>query len=271
MKVLFIGIGHIGAPFALAMSKSALLENNELLIYDHNVEKSTALEKKGPLKACAKLSVCLPQVDIVFIAVKPQQAEVLFENIRPHLNKKQIVVSIMAGVRLETLAAGLGIDKIVRAMPNLPAQLKEGMTTFTSTEAINGAELKIIENLIDTTGRSFYVDNEELIDAGTAISGSGPAYVFYFMQAIKEAAKEMGFTEQESALLVSQTFKGTIALYNQSEFTAQTWIEKVSTKGGTTEAAINFLEGNKVKSLIKKATSSAFERAKELGSKKQNK
>src|SRR5699024_8005354 len=99
-----------------------------------NIEKSVALEKKGRLKACPKLSTCLPQVDIIFIAVKPQQADVLFKSIKPYLNKKQIVVSIMAGVRLETLAIGLGINKIVRAMPNLPAQLKEGLTTFTSTE-----------------------------------------------------------------------------------------------------------------------------------------
>src|SRR5699024_3414217 len=117
---------------------------------------------------------------------------------RPHINTNKIFISIMAGVKLTTLSSGLGVSKVVRAMPNLPAKLREGMTIFTATETVSAAELKVIENLIDMTGRSFYVEEERLIDASTAISGSGPAYVFYFMQALLEAGEEMGFSQEES-------------------------------------------------------------------------
>lgn len=267
MRVLLIGTGHMGAPYAQAMSNSPLLKDSELYIYDRNTHKLLELEKKGNLKSQSALADCLPHSDIIFIAVKPHQIDSLFQEMQPHINGNQIFVSIMAGVKLSTLSKGLGSTKVVRAMPNLPAKLKEGMTTFTATEAVSTAELKIIENLIDMTGRSFQVDSERLIDASTAISGSGPAYVFYFMQAMLEAGEEMGLTRKESILLVSQTFRGTIELFNQADRSAAAWMERVCTKGGTTEAAIQSMNKRKIKENIKEAVFAAFERAEELGRK----
>lgn len=266
MKVLVIGTGHMGGPYAQAMSRSDLLKNNQLFIYDRNHDKLTSLEKKGNLKSHLSLASCLPLAEIVFIAVKPHQTTDLFDEMRPYINPEQIFVSIMAGVKLLSIANGLGVKKIVRAMPNLPAKVGIGMTTFTATEAVPREELKVIEDLIDMTGRSFYVENEELIDASTAISGSGPAYVFYFIQALMEAALEMGFTEKESALLVSQTFKGAVELYTRSQLSTKEWIKQVCTKGGTTEAAVNKMRTEKIDKHIKQAAHVALNRAKELGS-----
>ena len=123
-------------------------------------------------------------------------------------------------------------------MPNLPAQVGEGMTAFTSSDQVTRIELVMVQNLINTTGKSIYVENEQYIDAATAISGSGPAYVYYFMDAMIQAAGDMGFSESEAELLVSQTFIGAADLYSKSNFSCKDWIKKVSSKGGTTEAAM---------------------------------
>ena len=123
----------------------------------------------------------------------------------------------------------------------------------------------MVRNLLDTTGTSIHVDNENLIDASTGISGSGPAYVFYFMQSMLEAARKMGFSEYDSKVLVSNTFEGAIELFNQSNISPETWIDRVASKGGTTQAAIDSMEDNNVKQLIQDAAYAAFDRAVELG------
>ena len=119
----------------------------------------------------------------------------------------------------------------------------------------------------NTTGKTVYVENERFIDATTAISGSGPAYVYYFMQAMMEAAKEMGFTASEAELLVSQTFRGAVDLYNKSDLTCQEWIDRVSSKGGTTEAAVKAFKKHKVHDDIVRGAKAALSRAIELGQK----
>jgi len=151
-------------------------------------------------------------------------------------------------------------------MPNLPAQIGMGMTAFTSTDDVTRIELVMVQNLINTTGKSLYVSNESSIDAATAISGSGPAYVYYFMNAMILAAKKMGFSESEAELLVSTTFRGAADLYNKNNFSCEEWIEMVSSKGGTTEAAVASFKKNLVQEDIIEGAEAALERAVKLGS-----
>jgi pyrroline-5-carboxylate reductase len=150
-------------------------------------------------------------------------------------------------------------------MPNLPAQIGMGMTAFTSSDAVTRIELVMVQNLINTTGKSIYVEKETAIDAATAISGSGPAYVFYFMDSMMKAAKNMGFSTSESELLVSQTFKGAVDLLNKTEFSCEEWIQKVCSKGGTTEAAMKAYSGNDLQEGIVEGAEAALQRAIELG------
>ena len=171
----------------------------------------------------------------------------------------------MAGVKIETICDSLGVKKVIRAMPNLPAQIGMGMTAFTSSNEVTRIELVMVQNLLNTTGKTIYVENEKAIDASTAISGSGPAYVFYFMDAMMKAAKGMGFNESEAELLVSQTFKGAVDLYNKNNFSCEEWIAKVSSKGGTTEAAMASYHDKKLNENIITGAQAAFDRAEELG------
>jgi pyrroline-5-carboxylate reductase len=150
-------------------------------------------------------------------------------------------------------------------MPNLPAKVGLGLTAYVASPEVSRMELLTVESLLNTTGKSILVSNESLIDASTGISGSGPAYVFYFMQSMMEAALQMGFTKNDSQVLVSQTFTGAISLFNQSNLSPNSWMEKVASKGGTTQAALDSMDDNNVNELIKEAAFAAFSRAVELG------
>lgn len=265
MKVLMIGAGNMGGTYAEGMSKSPLLNGRKLRIFDKDDEKLKTIEEKGILDPFAELKDCLPESDIVFLAVKPHHIESLFEEMKPFINDKQMFVSLMAGVKIQTIVDGLGIKKVVRTMPNLPAQIGLGVTSYTESKDVSRLELIMVRNFLDMTGSSIHVENENFIDASTGISGSGPAYVFYFMQSMLEAAKKMGFSDYDSRVLVSSTFEGAVQLFNESNITPKTWMDRVASKGGTTRAALDSMEDNNIKELIKEAAYSAFDRAVELG------
>jgi pyrroline-5-carboxylate reductase len=235
------------------------------MVLDKSDEKLEELHRISHFDAFNELKDCVPKADIIFVAVKPHHAEELFKKINPLAKTDQIIISIMAGVTLDAIKNLSGVRKVIRAMPNLPAKVGLGLTSYVSSPEVSRIELLTVESLLNTTGKSIRVNNENLIDASTGISGSGPAYVFYFMQSMMEAALQMGFSTNESKLLVSQTFTGAIELFNQSNLSPNSWMEKVASKGGTTQAALDSMDGNNVNELIKEAAFAAFTRAVELG------
>ena len=265
MKVLVIGAGNMGLTYANGMSRSKLLKKRNIMVLDKSREKMEEVGKIAHFDAIDRLEDCAPKADIIFIAVKPYHSQELFERMKPLVNPEQLVISIMAGVTIQFMQKALGIDKVIRAMPNLPAQVGKGLTSYVASEQVSRLELFMVEGLLDTTGKSLRVADEKVIGASTGISGSGPAYVFYFMQSMMEAALQMGFSENVSKVLVSQTFTGAIELFNQSNLNPDSWMEKVASKGGTTRAALDSMQGNQVSERIKEAAFAAFNRAVELG------
>ncbi|MFD2742341.1 MULTISPECIES: pyrroline-5-carboxylate reductase [Sphingobacterium] len=265
MKVLVIGGGNMGFTYAEAIAKSTILKANDLMILDKSEERVAELSTNPLLDGYTELSACLPAADVIFIAVKPNHAQGLMEQMRPFVNEEQVFVSIMAGVTIKVIQEGLGMSKVIRAMPNLPAQVGLGMTSFTASKEVSRLERSTIKQLLDTTGRSIYLDTENDIDASTGISGSGPAYIFYFMQSMMEAAQQMGFSGREARTLVYQTFAGAVELFGSSDLDPNAWMAKVASKGGTTQAALDSMEDNNVKEQIKEAAYAAFNRAVELG------
>jgi pyrroline-5-carboxylate reductase len=265
MKVLVIGAGNMGLTYAEGMSKSKLLKKEHIMVLDTSEEKLMELHQISHFDAYRDLEDCVPEADIIFIAVKPYHAEKLFFRINPLVRPDQLLISIMAGVTIQSIKGATGLTKIIRAMPNLPAKIGKGLTSYVASPEVTRIELLTIESLLDTTGKSVLVSDENFIDASTGISGSGPAYVFYFMQSMMEAALQMGFTENVSKTLVSQTFTGAIELFNQNSLSPNSWIKKVASKGGTTQAALDSMDDNNVGELIKQAAFAAFDRAVELG------
>lgn len=265
MKILVIGAGNMGLTYAHGMVQSDLLKEKSVMILDSDAEKIATLRAEGTFDVYEKLEDCLPQADIVFIAVKPYHSDGVFKAIKELKKPDQIFVSIMAGVTIKTMQEAMGIKKVVRAMPNLAAQVRHGFTSFLGSEEVSRVELLTVEKLIDTTGRSIKVANELEIDKSTGISGSGPAYVFYFMESMMEAATKMGFGEKDARLMVAQTFQGAVELFNNSYISPAEWMNRVASKGGTTRAALDAMEDSNVKELIIAAAYAAFDRAVQLG------
>lgn len=255
----------MGLTYAQSFLRSRIVTADNMMVLCRTYERANQLSQTHEGCFFSDPRRCVPEADLHILAVKPQDSPRLFEEIRDLVQPGQVFLSIMAGVRLAAISAALGAEKIIRAMPNLPAQIGAGVTAFTSTDAVTRIELVMVQNLLSTTGKTIYVEQEDLIDASTAISGSGPAYVYFFMNAMIEAAIKMGFSASEAELLVSQTFTGAVDLYNKTDLSCENWIAKVASKGGTTEAALKVFRETALHEDIIAGANAALQRARELG------
>lgn len=260
-KIVVIGGGNMGFTYAEG-------------IFNANISEIKIVEKHLPrveeIRAMNKMEVTdnydiIQTADIVFLAVKPQIAPEVFQEIKGLVNNKQLFVSVMAGMKIESIQKGLGIQKVIRCMPNLPASIQLGATTYVTSNEVNEDEKKLTHQILKSTGIAFEVPTEDAIDNTTGISGSGSAYVFYFMNALATAGEELGFSPAESKALVSQTVKGAVQLYEDNDTSLTEWMNRVASKGGTTRAALDNFEGNNVAELIQEGVKACINRAKELG------
>ena len=265
MKIAIVGFGNMGQTYANSFMSSGFVGASDILVLNR-----TKVEEKfrfgiDAINFYTEPNAAIFNSDILILAVKPQDFKQLAIEIKPFLNEEHVVLSVMAGISIETMQNQLGITKIVRSMPNIPTQIGEGMTVFCASNAVDRKELFIVQNLINTTGKSIYIDREEMLNAATAVSGSGPAYVFYFMQAMIESAVKLGFSTSEAEFLVSQTFSGSVQLQNRSKLSNDAWIQRVASRGGTTEAALSVFNQLNLQEIIIRGIDSANNRAVELG------
>ena len=158
----------MGKTYARAFLHSHITTKEDLMILEKSPDKWEELAKENIGSICKHPEECLAEADLVILAVKPQDSSHLFASMKPMIDPQQVFLSIMAGVKMENIASGLGAPKIIRAMPNLPAQIGMGMTAFTSTDDVTRIELVMVQNLLNTTGKTIYVEDEKLIDAATA-------------------------------------------------------------------------------------------------------
>ncbi len=262
-KICFIGGGN------MARALIGGLQTNGYLMSDINVIEPDA-EKRIQLKADFGVSVTeqLPSVamaDIVVLAVKPQQLRDL-SIFLGSLLQKQLLISIAAGIRAKDIARWLGgYQSIIRVMPNTPAQIQLGVSALYAMPEVTQAQHVQAETILKAVGEILWLDEETKMDAVTAISGSGPAYVFYFIEAMQQAALELGLNEEQAKTLSLQTFIGASKLAEQSHEPPATLRSQVTSKGGTTEQAILTMESASVKSSIIKAAKAAAARSEELG------
>jgi pyrroline-5-carboxylate reductase len=230
-------------PFAAARDK---------LLADHGVK---AQERAGPaLARCA----------LVVWAVKPQTFKDAAAQAKAHTGSA-LHLSVAAGIRSDSIAAWLGTQRVVRSMPNTPALVGKGMTALFARPAVTAADQQVVERVIATTGESLWVDQEQQLDAVTALSGSGPAYVFFFLEAMRQAGTEMGLSEQQAQRLAIGTFVGASELARASDEPPEVLRQRVTSKGGTTYAAITSMEQSGMKESFVKALHAARKRAEELG------
>ncbi len=243
-KVCVVGMGNMGSAISESLKKTGYFE----------------------MSGCDKgddVSAYLSGCDIFVLAVKPQDFEELTESLKVDFEEK-LCISIMAGVSIEKIRNKLGIDKIVRVMPNLPLKYEAAFSGWFCSEAVSVGERSAIKEILNSFGTEVEVDDESKIDAITALSGSGPAYYYYLNRSLKMKALDMGFSDEEARKIVRGTFLGAAKLLQEGGECSGELIDKITSKGGTTEAALEHLDSEKVDKSFADAVEAAYKRAKEL-------
>ncbi len=264
MKIAIVGCGNMGMAFANSFIQYNLVDKSDLLLIEKNPERGAILQEQKAGVVVDTISSKIQDVDLIILSVKPQDFLTVAAEIKNYIKENQVVLSIMAGITIAKIQENLGHPSIIRAMPNTPAMLGQGMTAFVSADGIDTKTILKIENLINSTGRAIYLDSEELIDGVTGLSGSGPAYFYYIVKAMVQAGEEMGFDQKMASMLVKQTLLGAYHLMQTSDKSLDELIQAVASKGGTTEAALRTFEESGVADGLKKGIIAAKDRAKEL-------
>ena len=263
-KIAIIGCGNMGLIYANSFLRYKIVTKENLLLVEKNIDRQKSLSAMDIGRVVTTDDKTIADCNIVILAVKPQDFKELSQSLKQVISKECVLLSIMAGTQIAYIQSLLAHQFVVRAMPNLPVEISMGMTAFSSSEELSHDQILLVENLLSTTGRTLYLKNEEQLDAVTALSGSGPAYFFYFMKHLIDAGVKMGLDEHVSSILAKQTMLGSFHLINNGQKTLDEYITSVASKGGTTEAALKTFGENNMGTTIETALLNAEKRAKEL-------
>lgn len=264
MKVAFLGGGNM----ASAMIGGLLAKGwqpSEIIAVDIDEAARARLVREFGVSTTADPVAAVRQAECVLFAVKPQQMRAVATQVAPEVAGR-LVVSIAAGIRTADLARWLnGHPRIVRVMPNTPALLRAGISAAFPTHEVSPTDRSFADSLLGAIGKVLWVDQESQMDGVTAVSGSGPAYIFYLIEAMEAAAADLGFTPEAARLLAMETTLGAAKLAASSPESAAVLRARVTSKGGTTERAVSILDARDVRSHIREAIRGAAERSRELG------
>jgi len=263
MRILFVGGGNMATALIGGLLEQGCAPT-DLEVVDISPEARARLAERG-VPAVGDLAACGGHYDVIVLAVKPQQMAAVCEALRATA-REVLIVSIAAGIRTDAIARWLGGHRrVVRAMPNTPALIGAGITGLFAASGVGDADRGRAQRILEAVGSVLWFEREALLDAVTAVSGSGPAYVFYFMEALEEAARSLGIEPPAARRLALETFAGAAGLAVRGADPPATLRAKVTSKGGTTERALQALDASRVKEQIVKAVHAAAERAREMG------
>ena len=264
MNISFIGGGNMASALIGGLVTQGF-DAAHIRVVDVSPETREALQARYPVRTFAAMDAEAVTSEVIVLAVKPQQLREVAGALAPLLHQ-QLVISIAAGVRAADLSRWLGGHRqLVRSMPNTPAMVSAGMSGLYALPEVEQLQRTQAEIVLQAVGATLWLNDEKQMDGITAVSGSGPAYVFYFMEAMQAAAEELGFSPQQARTLTLQTFLGAARLASHSEEDAATLRARVTSKGGTTERALGAMQEAAVKTAIIQAIHAAAERSRELG------
>ncbi|MQA41013.1 pyrroline-5-carboxylate reductase [Rugamonas aquatica] len=267
MKIAFIGGGNMASALIAGLANK-LTAGANIHVADPNADALTRLHQQFGVTTANGADAAVSSADVIVLAVKPQSMREVAAQLLPLIDpaKQPLIVSIAAGIRGADLSRWLGgYGAIVRCMPNTPALIGMGITGMAATAGVSAAQKKAADDILRAVGPTVWLDDESQIDAVTAVSGSGPAYVFYFIEAMQQAALDMGLNAEQGRQLALATFAGASQLAVQSSEPVSLLRERVTSKGGTTYAALTSMEQSGVKSAIITAMKAAAHRGKEMG------
>lgn len=264
-RITIVGPGVMGEAMAKSLLVIGKLQPDQITMSGPRAARLAALSEEFSYVITTDNREAVTDADIVIMAIKPQTVQEVMEDVCGAISQSSLLISIVAGTTLETLVQGADHAAIVRSMPNTPAQVAQGITVWTATPAVDGRQLDQTRTILGAFGQEIYVEDEDYLDMATALSGTGPAYVFLFMEAMVDAGVHMGFPRRIAEQLVVQTLKGSVAFYEHSPRHMARLRNQVTSPGGTSAAALYYLEKAGFRTALSRAIWAAYERSVQLG------
>jgi pyrroline-5-carboxylate reductase len=240
---------------------------SSIIVSGPNPSRVAELSERHAIRFLTDNATAVADADVVVLAVKPQRLDRVMSDVCGSIKPTALVLSIVAGATIDKISTGLDHKAVVRSMPNTPAQIGEGITVWTAAETVSDEQKEIAREILTAFGDEVFLDEERFLDMATALSGTGPAYVFLFMEAMVDAGVHLGFSRRVAEILVAKTVRGSVDFYskpdNPEHFAGLR--NQVTSPGGTSAAALYYLEKAGFRTAISRAIWAAYERSRELG------
>jgi pyrroline-5-carboxylate reductase len=266
-KIAFIGPGVMAEAMIAGLLNKKLAKPENIVAAGPREERGTELQKKHGIKSTTDNAAAVHGADVVVLSVKPQRLTEVMKGLKG-IRADALVLSIIAGANIKKISTGLKHKSIVRSMPNTPGQIGEGITVWTASKEVTDEQQEMTRAILGALGEEVFVEDESYLDMATALSGSGPAYVFLFTEALIDAGVHMGFPRRIAEQLVLQTIKGSASYYQGASRHPATLRNQVTSPGGTSAEALYYLEKAGFRTAISRAVWAAYQRSLELGKEK---
>ncbi|HUP55153.1 MAG TPA: pyrroline-5-carboxylate reductase [Methylomirabilota bacterium] len=260
-----VGSGVMAEAMIAGLLRGALVEPERVIASHPRAERRESLEREYGIRTAADNLQAVRDADVIVLGIKPQMLDKVGREIGPHLRRGQLVLSVLAGATTAALTAILGHDQVVRSMPNTPARLGKGVTVWYATPETTETQRAQAAALLSALGLQLEVDDEKMVAMATAVSGTGPTYVFLVMEALIDAAVHLGFPRHVAHDLVIETLEGSTLFAKQSGMHPAELRNMVTSPGGTSAAALHELESGRLRTVLSEAVWAAFRRTVELG------
>ncbi|NMC54007.1 MAG: pyrroline-5-carboxylate reductase [Chloroflexi bacterium] len=264
-NIAVIGPGAMGEAIIAGLLRNGLKTPMQIYASGPLIDRGKEIGERYGVHSIHDNKEAVKSAGVVILSVKPQTINQVLADLHGCIPQDALVFSIVAGVTIEMISRGLAHEAVVRAMPNTPAQIGEGITVWTDSAAVNDRQRELARMVLSALGEEVYVDDESYLDMATALSGSGPAYVFLFMEAMIDAGVHLGFSRRISEELVMQTIRGSVNYFDKKRHHPAELRNEVTSPAGTSAAALYYLEKAGFRTAISRAVWAAYERCVELG------
>ena len=266
-KISFIGSGAMAEAMISGLIRNQLAEPDSILASDPRTERLAELTDRYNIQVSANNLQVVIDADVIVLSIKPQVLQRVMDDIKANIKSETLVLSIIAGAPIMKISEGLMHGVVVRSMPNTPAQIGQGITVWTAAKEVTERQLQMARKRLSALGEEIFLEDEYYLDMATALSGTGPAYVFLFMEAMVDAGVHMGFERHIAERLVAQTVRGSVDYFTLRDDPVHLarLRNQVTSPGGTSAAALYYLEKAGFRTAISRAIWAAFERSRELG------
>ena len=265
MTISFVGGGVMAEAIIQGILNANIAGSEEIIVTEPVEARRSYLESKLGLRTYVDNEAILDSDGIIILAVKPQSLGYIFSDLKGKIDKRRTVASIIAGIGLKTIQNGLSHDAIIRIMPNTPAQIGEGMTVWTASTEVQESDKVTVSKILETLGDELYVEEEKLIDMSTALSASGPAYIFLFLEALIDSGVYLGMPRDLARKLVLKTVLGSTDLVLKTGKHPAELKDMVTSPAGTTIEALVSLENDGFRAAVINGVRAAYDRSNELG------